>query len=326
MPRAIEVTVEPGGQELAQPLITKYRPLEFSEVFGHAEILRGLQNAVSGPSRPHSFLLTGPSGVGKTTLARILATVLDAEVVEVDAASNNGVEAVRELITLGHHRPLTRAAKMIICNECQRFSRPAWDVLLMLLEEPPDYLYVAITTTEFGKVPDAVVTRCYHAALRPLRDSEIEDLLGVVCELENWRVEGDVMRHVVAAATGQPRKALSLMQSCHDAPNIEEARRIINLQTDDSPVIRLLSSLARSGGYSWEAVRADLRKVFDDDADFEEVSTLAGRYLTGIILRSGEKEARRVSSLLESLVQPASTWDRKVAFLAAVTRYLWGAS
>lgn len=305
-----------------EPLITRYRPQDFPEVVGHAEVLRGLENALKSPSQPHAFLFTGPSGVGKTTLARIVAASLDAEILEVDAASNNGVDAVRDLVELGHHRPLTSRSKMIICNEGQRFSRPAWDTLLMLLEEPPDYLYVAVTTTELSKVPDAVVTRCYHVSLKPLRDSEIAELLDIICELEGWKVSGDVLHHVVLAATGQPRKALTLLQTCHDAPNLEEAKRIVSLQTDDSPVIKLLGDLVR-GNNSWESLRANLKLVIAEEGDFDEVATLAGRYLMGIILRSKEPEARRVSSLLESVIQPANTWDRKAAFLAAVTRFLW---
>jgi len=307
---------------LTEPLITRYRPQDFPEVVGHREVVRGLENALKSPSQPHAFLFTGPSGVGKTTLARIVASSLNAEVLEVDAASNNGVDAVRELVELGHHRPFAHSAKMIICNEGQRFTRPAWDTLLMLLEEPPSYLYVAITTTELNKVPDAVCTRCYHVSLRPLRDSEIEELLTVICELEEWKVSGDVLHHVVLAASGQPRKALSLIQACHDAPDLEEARRIVTLQTEDSSVIRLLGGVMK--GLPWDTIRGDIKKVVDEEGDFDEVATLAGRYLMGMMLRAKEAEAKRVSSLLESIIQPASTWDRKAAFVAAITRYLWG--
>jgi DNA polymerase-3 subunit gamma/tau len=100
--------------------------------------------------------LHGPSGVGKTTIARIIAKELDADVIEVDAASRNGVETMRALCDTGRHLSFRASGKrMFILNEVQRLSPNAWDALLTTLEEPPDHLYFALTTTEFDRVPDS---------------------------------------------------------------------------------------------------------------------------------------------------------------------------
>lgn len=307
-----------------QPLITKYRPQTFDEVLGHSSVLRGLQKALSGPNRPHAFLFTGPSGVGKTTLARIIAQSLGSEVLEIDAATHNGVDAVREIVELATHGPLTGATKMFIFNEAQRFSRPAWDALLMLLEEPPAHLYIAITTTEAGKVPDAVSTRCYPVALGLLKDQEVLELITVVSEIEEWKVPGDVLNLVVQAATGQPRKALAVLQAVWNAPSAEEARRIVRLQTEDSPVISLLNPLVRGEKVPWERMRDTLKRILDEEDDFEAVFVLAGRFLMSAMLRADEGRAQAISSLLESLVFPATTVDRRAAFVAAIARYRWG--
>lgn len=306
-----------------EPLINKYRPLQFDEVMGHDSTVAALKRVLESSTCPHAFLLTGPSGVGKTTIARIIASHIGAEVLEVDAASNSGIDSIRQLIELGQHMSLYGSAtKMFIIDECHGLSRQAWDALLKLLEEPPAHLYIALCTTEMAKVRETILTRCYHIALRALKDPEIEELLTVICECEGWQPNGDIIQLVVQSATGQPRKAISLMQTCHDAPSREEALRIIALQEVTEPMHDLLKVLV-GGNRTWKTVRELILKV--DDSDFEEAATFAGRYIMAAMLREdSEDKASSMWSVLEALVFPASTYDKKAAFVAAVGRMLWG--
>lgn len=305
------------------PLITKYRPDSFSEMVGHEAVLAALQRALASPSRPHSYLLTGPAGLGKTTLARILAREFSAEITEIDAASNNGVDSMRELVELGNHSGFgTTGARMFIIDECHALSKNAWDALLKMLEDPPAHLFVALCTTAPNKVPETIASRCYPVQLKPLKPDEMQSLLEVIADLEGWTVHPDVLAAVVQATNGQPRRALTLLQAVHDAPSREEVRRIATLQDASDPVLALMQHLV-SGRGNWAQVQKLLARIEDDD--YEEVSIAAGRYIAAVLAKTeDEKKARMLWQLMEALIFPTQTFDKKVQFVTAIGRMLWG--
>src|SRR3989304_1453147 len=145
-------------------LHTKYRPKHFEEVIGQIEIVKSLQNLIETGKMPKSFLFTGPSGTGKTTLARIIANKLGCDIqniIEVDAATNTGVEDMRVLCE-GLRYPAfgLTTVKVAIVDECQEISKSSWSSLLKIIEEPPSHLYFVFCTTEPSKVLDTIKTRC----------------------------------------------------------------------------------------------------------------------------------------------------------------------
>jgi DNA polymerase III subunit gamma/tau len=307
-----------------QPLINKFRPEDFDQVIGHQEILASLQRAIASSVRPHAYLFTGPAGLGKTTLARIVGKHLQAEIVEVDAASNSGVDAMRAMVEFGAYMPIGGAGRrIIIIDECHTLSKPAFQAALKILEEPPSHLFIALCTTELAKIPETIVSRCFHVMLRPLRPTEIEELLIPVCEIEEWQVADDVLAAVVQAAEGSPRKALTILQAVHDVTSRDEVKRIITLIDSSKPLLELLQLLMRCNP-PWGRVRDILKRIEPDE--FENASIEAGRYICAAMVNeeTSDDRARQLWILLDALLFPAHSYDRLAMFYAAIGRMIWG--
>ena len=304
-------------------LINKYRPECWEEVVGHQAILQALQRALGSDSHPHSFFLSGPGGLGKTTLARIIARELGAEIVEIDAATFSGIDNMREVVSLGAHGSFEgEGARFILIDEVHGLSKPAFQALLKILEEPPEHLYFALCTTEPAKVPETVKMRCYQIALRPLDQGDIRELVEAVAELENWPVTEEILNAVVQAATGQPRKALSVLQAIQGAKDRDEIKRIITLQEDNEPLAEVMQQIVR-GRATWKSVSPLLAKIPDDA--WEQAPFHVGRYLMGAMSKSSDdNQARKLWRFLDAFCFPSLTFDHKARFYAALGRVLWG--
>ena len=309
---------------MSVPLINKFRPDNFEQMVGHDTIKAAIQRVIISDGAPHSYLMTGPGGVGKTTSARIIANMLECELVELSAAEKSGADDMRDIIELGNHMSLNGAGRRaIIIDECHGLSKSAWQVLLKLLEEPPEHLYLFLCTTELAKVPDTIVQRCFHVPLKPLATSEISELLEVVVEVEGWQVNPDVFNLVIGAALGSPRKALTLLQAVWDAPSMAEASRIIELQDGSEPLLELCKHLV-GGQLNWEKCKGYLSRI--EDGEWDNAGLLIGRYLASSMLKANDGAgAERIWKLLDALTFPVETFDRKVAFYAAFGKMLWGA-
>lgn len=208
-----------------------------------------------------------------------------------------------------------------IVHNCHALSKGAWQVLLKILEEPPAHLFFALCTTELHKVPETVILRCLHTSLKPLKPNDISELVETIIDLEGWKVEPDVVSSVVQAATGQPRKALSMLQAVQGVQSRDEVKRILALVENDDTIIELCQILLQ-GKLAWPRIRTLLQAM--DADDFEAAAIAGARYISAAMLKTDdEKRARHAWSLLEALTFPASSWDKKVLFLTAIGRILW---
>lgn len=301
-------------------LITKYRPDDFDVVIGNELVVKALADAVASQSRPHAYLFTGTTGIGKTTLARIIAKKVDATVEEICAATQSSVDDTRRIVEVSGYKPITGKDKLIIIDECHNLSKKGWEPLLKLTEDPPPYLYLALCTTEVQDVPATIKSRCYPVTLKPVKPFELQQLIRLIAELEGWQVESDIFQAIVQAAQGSVRKALVVLQAGHALKSKEELSQIVaDVESEDNPAVKLAQALLK-GVTSWKAISKLIEPLKDEEG--EAVTTIT-RYLAGCLSRSEEEQAQHIYRLLRSFVE-TNTYDHKIHLYTAIGKCLWG--
>ena len=220
-------------------LYRKYRPQTFEDVCGRDAIVRTLKNQINSGRIGHSYLFCGTRGTGKTTIAKIFAKAVNCEhpadgnpcgecatcraiaenadlnVVEMDAASNNGVDDIRGIIEQVSYSPTQGKYRVFIIDEVHMLSTPAFNALLKTLEEPPAYAIFILCTTEPNKLPVTILSRCQRYDFGRMPVATIAARLQAVCEKENIAIEEQALHFIASAADGSMRDGLSILDQCN---------------------------------------------------------------------------------------------------------------
>ncbi|NWH03862.1 DNA polymerase III subunit gamma/tau [Desulfobacter latus] len=278
-----------------QVLALKYRPQTFSDVVGQDHVTTTLTNAISGNRVPHALLLAGPRGTGKTTIARIMAKAMTcqtgptpspcnecrickdiisghcADVFEIDGASNNSVEQIRELRDNVAYMPSAARYKIYIIDEVHMLSVAAFNALLKTLEEPPDHVLFIFATTEVHKIPATILSRCQRHDLSRIALDKISDHLESLCRKEGYTVEREGLELIALEADGSIRDGLSLLDRILSAgPEKEIDRQMIaqRLRSTDRKILFSIASavLERDGAQLIDLVS----KINDAGMDLKE--------------------------------------------------------
>ena len=219
-------------------LYRKFRPAEFGDVKGQDHIITTLRNQIKAKRIGHAYLFCGTRGTGKTTVAKIFAKAVNCErpvdgspcgkcemcrsiaagtsmnVIEIDAASNNGVDNIREIREEVAYRPTEGRYKVYIIDEVHMLSIGAFNALLKTLEEPPEYVIFILATTEAHKIPITILSRCQHYDFRRISIETITDRMRELMDTEQVEVEEKALKYIAKAADGSMRDALSLLDQC----------------------------------------------------------------------------------------------------------------
>lgn len=304
-----------------QSFATKYRPKSFDEVLGQDKVVTGLKRVLKD-KRAHAFIFTGPSGVGKTTLARIMASALagkasSANIEEVPAADHTGVDSMRAVATRAHYRALGASpVKAIIVDEAHRLSGAAWDVLLKPIEEPPAHVYWFFCTTNGGKIPKTIQTRCLRYDLKPVGEDDLLYLLCRVADEESISVPDVVLEAIVDGAEGSPRQALNFLESCTHCQSGHEARLAIRSAAQSREAIDLCRWLVQGRGGWADAVK--LIKAMEG-VEAENVRIVVVNYLAAALLGAKSNEqAVKFLSLLECFQAAYNQSDRLAPLLRSI--------
>jgi DNA polymerase-3 subunit gamma/tau len=195
---------------MSESLYRKYRPQSFTDVVGQERSVAVMQSFISSNQVPASIILKGTRGVGKTTMARIFARELGVDpidIYELDAASNNGVEDMRELCNEALGMPIMSARKIYIFDEVHMFSNSTWNALLKTLEEPPSHVVFIMATTDDHKIPETVVSRSVVVGLQSPNDESLRIVLSRTAQSEGYVLSDDALGQLVVAADGSFRNA-----------------------------------------------------------------------------------------------------------------------
>ncbi len=204
---------------MAQALYRKHRSKKLEEVIGQPHITSVLQRALQKKLVSHAYLFTGPRGVGKTSIARILAAEITGQeqaaspldIIEIDAASNNSVEDVRDLREKVQIAPVASAKKVYIIDEVHMLSNSAFNALLKTLEEPPAHVVFILATTNPDKLPDTIISRTQHFAFKLIPTGAISEHLSKVAQTEGLKINKQALSLIAQQARGSMRDALSLL-------------------------------------------------------------------------------------------------------------------
>lgn len=219
-------------------LYRKFRPAKFDDVKGQDHIVTTLKNQIKNQRTSHAYLFCGTRGTGKTSIAKIFAKAVNCEnpvdgspcgecamcrsisdgtsmnVIEIDAASNNGVDSIRQIVEEVSYSPTMGRYKVYIIDEVHMLSIGAFNALLKTLEEPPSYVIFILATTEVHKIPITILSRCQRYDFRRISIENISERLNELIKIENVSVEEKAIRYIAKSADGAMRDALSLLDQC----------------------------------------------------------------------------------------------------------------
>ena len=330
-----------------QVLARKWRPKSFDTLIGQEHVVRALTNALEQQRLHHAYLLTGTRGVGKTTIARILAKSLNCEtgitahpcgvcsacmeidkgrfidLIEVDAASNTQVDNMRDLLDNAQYAPTSGRFKVYIIDEVHMLSKSSFNAMLKTLEEPPAHVKFILATTDPQKMPVTVLSRCLQFNLRQMATSSIVEHCQAILSSENIPVETPALHLIAKAASGSMRDALSLLDQAiaygGQTVNEKEVRAMLGT-IDQHYLFDLLNALvAQDGNALFEQTKAMEQRSISFDGALADLASLLQQVAVAQVVPDSISQALPERTSLMDLAQKISAEKVQLYYQIALT-------
>ena len=318
-------------------LYRKYRPSELDEVVGQKEIKKILASSVNNGTITHAYLFSGPRGTGKTTMAKILAkmvnclspidgnacgkcdickNILDSnDVIESDAASNNGVDEIRELREKANLVPSNAKYKVYIIDEVHMLTTQAFNALLKTLEEPPKHVIFILATTEYYKIPLTITSRCQKFQFNKITDEEIVDRLKYISKQENINIDDDALFEIAKISDGGMRDSINFLDQLRSFNNenisINDVYEVCgNISNDD--FVNLFTVIRNN---DVEKVTAFFEKMNETGKNYSKFNEDVVDYLKDIILYKKNVSNKYIRNDIESIKKISNLFTFDEIFL-----------
>ena len=312
---------------MSQTLYRKYRSRSLDEILGQDHVTSLLRRAIASGDISQAYLLTGPHGVGKTSIARIIAHAINEleyndesnhmDIIEIDAASNNGVEDVRDLRDKVRIAPTSAKRKVYIIDEVHMLSKPAFNALLKTLEEPPDHVVFILATTDAEKLPATIISRVQRFNLRAINDADAVRHLRMIADSEKIAIDDDALQLIARHGNGSFRDSIGLLDQLRSSVaetgtvGISDVESALGITTDQT-IIALLESY-RTG---------DLESLAHTIRNLEQSGAQAATVASQLIRAIQADIAQYVDDLplLDALLDVASSSHPYIKLLAVLAK------
>jgi DNA polymerase III subunit gamma/tau len=280
-------------------LYHKYRPQTLSEIRGNEEVVSALEGLLSKPEKmPHSFLLHGATGCGKTTIGRIIKNTLevsDNDYQELNTSDMRGIDTIRDLIKNCQFKPLESSYRIYLVDECHKLTNDAQNAFLKILEDTPSHVIFILCTTEPEKIIKAIRSRCQDFQLKPLSDKVCKRLIQTILRKEQETVDESILDKIVEIAEGHPRNAIQILEKILSTEPEKRAEAAVKTAQETVQSIELCRALI--GNSNWTKVREILNGLVGQDA--EAVRRQVMGYAQSVLLKSDNEKAGLVLELFK---------------------------
>ena len=322
-------------------LYRKYRPKDFSEIAGESDIVKTLKNSLDNDRISHAYLFSGPRGVGKTTSARLIAKGVNClkngissspcnecencreidngsfiDLIEIDAASNRGIDEIRELKDKINYQPSKGRKKIYIIDEVHMLTKEAFNALLKTLEEPPEHVIFILATTEPDKILPTIISRCQRYDFKSLTYTEVKDKLSEICRGENVEIDEGSLGLIYESSGGSMRDAISILERViitYLGEKIDEDKCSKVIGITSKTLLKEFLGIVKGNRVSEGAVFLD--KLWLDSLDIEKFFKDFGKYIKNLVL-SGEMEAEEglkiIGNIFDSLNKFKNEEDKRL--------------
>jgi DNA polymerase-3 subunit gamma/tau len=276
-------------------LYNKYRPETFEDVAGNTNTLNSLKSTFTKKEIPHAFLMTGPTGCGKTTLARIIASELDVSrenYIEINTADFRGIDMVRDLRRQAQYKPMGGTAKVWLLDECHKLSNDAQNAILKLLEDAPAHAYFIFATTNPEKLLKTFKGRCSQFTVDLLSENEMFGVLRKVVKAENENMPKVVYSQIVKSARGHVRNALQILEqviNVEEDSRLDMAKRSEQTENESIELCRMLIA-----GEAWKKIANILQSLKSQNQDAEGIRRHVLGYAQSVLLKGDNPQAAAI--------------------------------